>query len=208
MTVILIVTNLAVFVWSRFLSGAFDAILNTWGFIAATWNSSAISATAVPWPLLTPLTSLFLHGGVLHAVGNLWFLRVFGDNVEDEQGRGRFLFFYLICGLFAVFTQYLYAPDARLPLVGASGAVSGVLAAYVLYHPTAMIHSFVPVVIIMVPVRLPAFLFIGVWAALQFLGGIYAASHTQIAFAAHIGGFIAGIGIGPVFRKRSRRRKR
>ncbi len=207
-TLTLIAANAAIFVWSRFFSNHFDRIIKLWGFVSVDWRTGMAHALAVPQDALTPVTSLFLHGGVLHALGNLWFLGIFGDNVEDEQGHGRFLFFYLICGLFAVYGHYLYAPDSALPLVGASGAISGVLAAYVFYHPTAMVRSFVPVIVILVPVRIPAFLFIGIWALMQVAGGMYGGEGTSVAYAAHVAGFIAGLGLAPFFRQKVRRRKR
>ncbi len=203
-TLALVAVNLGLFAWSRFFSGRYEAILHDWGFIPALWSGHATKGLSQPCPALTPLTSLFLHGGILHTVGNLWFLWVFGDNVEDEHSHGRYLAFYLITGLFAVFSHYLSAPASDSPLVGASGAVSGVLAAYVFYRPLARIHSLVPVIFILVRVEIPAFVFIGIWALIQVLGQLQIQT-GGIAYAAHIGGFMAGLGLAPLFWKRRRR---
>lgn len=208
---LLIAGNTLIFVWTRFLSGQFETLINQWGFVSSEWRGLDILETAASpssaSTLATPLTSLFLHAGVLHALSNLWFLKVFGDNVEDAQGRPRFLVFYILCGLFAVFVHYAVDPAASLPLVGASGAVSGVLAAYVFYYPTVMIQSFVPVIIILVPVRIPAFMFIGIWALIQVAGSMVYTGGPGIAYGAHVGGFLAGLALAPVFRrKRSSRR--
>ncbi|MDH5492939.1 MAG: rhomboid family intramembrane serine protease [Myxococcales bacterium] len=142
--------------------------------------------------LITPLTSLFMHASWLHLLGNMWFLHVFGDNVEDALGRWRFALFFLGTGLAAAATQILMDPSSRVPMIGASGAVSGVLGAYVLLYPHARVVTFVPLLFI----ELPAFVFVFVWFALQVFGlsaALGQGGGAGIAWSAHVGGFIAGL---------------
>jgi membrane associated rhomboid family serine protease len=143
--------------------------------------------------LSTPITSMFMHGGLAHLLSNMWFLHVFGDNVEDMLGRVRFVLFYLFTGVLAVAAHVLIQPDSRLPLVGASGAISGVLGAYVLLFPRARVVTFFPIFFFF---ELPAFFFILLWFALQVFSGCGSLSSTEtsgIAFFAHVGGFLAGV---------------
>ena len=142
--------------------------------------------------LSTPITSLFLHGGLAHLLSNMWFLHVFGDNVEDALGRIRFVRVYLFTGVVAVLAHVVIQPDSRLPLVGASGAISGVLGAYVLLFPRARVVTF----FFLFFFELPAFFFILLWFALQVFSGCGSLSSTEtsgIAFFAHVGGFLAGV---------------
>lgn len=155
---------------------------------------------AVPYYLLsgygpslsTPFTSMFMHGGLGHLMSNMWFLHVFGDNVEDALGRIRYLAFYLFTGVVAVFVHSLIQPGSQLPLVGASGAISGVLGAYVLLFPRARVVTFVPIFFFF---ELPAFFFILFWFVMQVFSGCSLSSTETagIAFSAHVGGFLAGI---------------
>jgi len=145
--------------------------------------------------LSTPLTSMFMHGGLAHLAGNLWFLHVFGDNVEDVLGHVRYAVFYLVCGLVAVFAHAAIEPTSLVPMVGASGAISGVLGAYVLLHPRARVVTFVPIFFLF---ELPASMFIIVWFGLQVFAGFGSLGAIDqagggVAFFAHIGGFLAGI---------------
>lgn len=141
-----------------------------------------------------PLTSMFLHGGWLHLIGNMWFLWVFGNNVEDSMGRVRYLAFYLLAGLGAAAVQTFLNPASPIPMVGASGAISGVMGAYVLLYPRVRVHMIVILVFFITRVRVPAFLMLGYWFLIQLVGG--AASMGQegggVAFWAHVGGFVAG----------------
>lgn len=205
-TVLLIAVNAAIFVWSRFFSGHYEQVLTRWGYTSSQWAANLLAPSPDLAVLATPFTSIFLHDGVLHTLGNAWFLGVFGDNVEEGQGRWRFLFFYLVCGLFSVFAYHAMEPANRLPLVGASGAISGVLAAYALYYPKAVIRSFVPVIVILVPMRVPALVFIAGWMVIQLAGTMMSTGEPGVAYAAHLGGFVAGLALAPVFRKRKRRR--
>ena len=144
--------------------------------------------------LSTPLTSMFMHGGLGHLMSNMWFLHVFGDNVEDALGRLRYFLFYLLTGVAAVIAHVLVDPSSKLPLVGASGAISGVLGAYVLLFPRARVVTFVPIFFFF---ELPAFFFILIWFGMQVLssfGSLSATATAGIAFMAHVGGFVAGVG--------------
>ena len=143
--------------------------------------------------LSTPLTSMFMHGGLAHLMSNMWFLHVFGDNVEDALGRVRYVLFYLFTGVAAVLAHAFIQPASQLPLVGASGAISGVLGAYILLHPRARVVTYVPPFFFF---ELPAFFFIAIWFAMQVFSSFGSLSATEtagIAFFAHVGGFIAGV---------------
>lgn len=154
-------------------------------------------------PAATMFTSMFLHGSWLHLAGNMLFLWVFGDNVEDRLGKLRFLLFYLACGVAAVLAQALPAPDARVPMVGASGAVSGVLGAYLLWFPRARVLVLVPFSLI----RLPAVWVLGLWFLVQLVASLSAPpGEGGVAFRAHLGGFVAGLALAPLFLARRRAR--
>jgi membrane associated rhomboid family serine protease len=144
---------------------------------------------------------MFMHGGWMHLIWNMWFLWIFGDNVEDRLGHWRFLVFYLLCGVLAALAHLILHPTAKIPLVGASGAISGVLGAYLVSFPTAMIYTLVFIFFM----EIPAFLFLVLWFAFQFLSGaseLSGAEGAGVAYWAHIGGFVAGIFLVRVFRKR------
>ena len=143
---------------------------------------------------LTVLTSMFLHGGWLHLLGNMLFLWIFGNNVEDRLGRIRFIPFYLICGAVAALTQALADRSSEIPLIGASGAISGVLGAYLLLYPRAMVLTLI-LPIFLVPI--PAWLMLGLYFLLQFvyLGGEATVNGGGVAYLAHIGGFVAGLAL-------------
>lgn len=155
-----------------------------------------------PGAWVTVLTSMFMHGGLVHVLGNLWFLRLFGDNVEDDMGPGRFAVFYLLCGVAAAVAQVVMAPGSGVPMVGASGAIAGVLAAYLVLYPRARVVTLVPIFIFLQFVELPAFVFIALWFGLQFFSGVGAigAVGGGVAYWAHIGGFVAGLALAFVFR--------
>ena len=145
---------------------------------------------------ITLLTSMFLHGSWMHILGNLLFLWVFGGNVEDAMGPSRFAVFYLLSGLSAAIAQILWDPNSSIPMVGASGAIGGVMGAYLLLYPRVKVHIFAFFVLAF-PVRVPAYLMLGYWLLLQVIGGLGANSMTGgTAFCAHVGGFIAGTFFG------------
>jgi membrane associated rhomboid family serine protease len=148
----------------------------------------------------TPLSSMFLHGGWFHLIGNMWFLWVFGNNVEDSMGHARYLFFYLLCGLAAAATQTLENPSSAVPMVGASGAISGVMGAYVVLYPKVRVHMLVILGIFITRIVVPAYLMLGYWFLLQLVGGGLAQGEGGVAFWAHAGGFIAGAVLIYMFR--------
>lgn len=151
----------------------------------------------------TVLTSMFLHGSWGHLIGNMWFLWVFGDNVEDVMGPIRFVVFYLLCGLAAAFAQIGSDTDSIIPMVGASGAIGGVMGAYALLFPRVKVNTLIFLGFYVTTLRVPAIFMLGYWFVLQLLQGLPALGSTQggVAFWAHIGGFLAGIALIYVFRR-------
>jgi len=162
-----------------------------------------------PGSLITPLTSMFLHGGLGHVLGNLWFLFVFGDNVEEALGHARFAFFYVACGLAAASMQVAIGPVSTVPMIGASGAIAGVLGAYIVFFPRARVLTFVPVFFLL---EVPAFVYVFVWFALEVVRASFSlgASTAEggIAFFAHVGGFVAGVLLAALFRAARGRARR
>jgi membrane associated rhomboid family serine protease len=154
-----------------------------------------------PW--MTIFTSMFMHGGWMHLIGNMLYLWIFGDNVEDSMGHGRFIVFYLACGAAAVFAQALPDPSSTVPMVGASGAISGVLGAYLLLYPHARVLVAIPFGFYLHTMRIPAGLVLVLWFGLQLLSNAMAqAGQGGVAFRAHIGGFVAGMILIPIFKQR------
>jgi membrane associated rhomboid family serine protease len=149
---------------------------------------------------ITPLSSMFLHGGWFHLIGNMWFLWVFGNNVEDSMGHIRFLAFYLLCGLAAAATQTYMNPSSPIPMVGASGAISGVMGAYIVLYPRVRVHMLVILGFFITRIVVPAYLMLGYWFAIQLLGGSLSQEQGGVAFWAHAGGFIAGAILIHLFR--------
>ena len=147
----------------------------------------------------TVITSMFMHGGWLHIIGNMWFLWVFGNNIEDSMGHMRFVVFYLLCGVAAAGTQLLADPHSRMPMVGASGAISGVLGAYMLIYPRVRVHTFVTLGFFVTSVALPAYVLLGYWFVLQLLLGTVSRTTGGIAVWAHVGGFVAGVALIKLF---------
>ena len=144
----------------------------------------------------TVITSMFMHGGWLHVLGNMWFLWVFGNNIEDSMGHVRFVLFYLLCGIVAAATQTLVSPGSLVPMVGASGAISGVMGAYILLYPRVRVHTLVTLGFFVTTIALPAYVMLGYWFVYQLLlGTVGALSRLEggVAFWAHVGGFVAGV---------------
>jgi membrane associated rhomboid family serine protease len=154
----------------------------------------------------TLITSMFMHGGWFHILGNLWFLSVFGDNVEDSMGPIRFILFYLACGIVAALAHVASSPHSTVPVVGASGAIGGVMGAYAALYPRAPVHMLVTLGFFFTRIVVPAYLMLGYWFLLQLLGGIPALQGEGggVAFWAHVGGFAAGIALLPLFRDPAR----
>jgi membrane associated rhomboid family serine protease len=152
---------------------------------------------------LTVLTAMFLHGGWFHIVGNMWFLWVFGNNIEDSMGHVRFLLFYLLCGSVAAAAQVLSAPDSAVPMIGASGAISGVMGAYLVLYPRVKVYTLIFLFLFITVVALPAYVLLGFWFLLQLVSGsVSQAAGGGVAFWAHVGGFVAGVVLIPLFRRR------
>ena len=165
-TWVIIALNAAVWLYQLSLGVELQGFVDRWGVVPFYLTLPALGS----W--ITPLTSLFMHAGWVHVVMNMWFLHVFGDNIEDELGPGRFALFYVVCGGAAVTAQVAIDPSSQVPMVGASGAIAGVLGAYTLLHPRAAVITVVPIVIIPWLVQLPAWVFLFVWFALQIVQGI------------------------------------
>jgi membrane associated rhomboid family serine protease len=140
------------------------------------------------------MTSMFLHGSWMHLIGNMWFLWIFGNNVEDSMGRLRFIAFYLLTGLAAALGQVITNPDSAIPMVGASGAISGVMGAYLVLYPRVKVYALIPIFIVFTSIALPAWAMLGYWFLIQFASGLFAIrGEAGVAFWAHIGGFVAGV---------------
>jgi membrane associated rhomboid family serine protease len=153
----------------------------------------------------TAVTSMFLHGGWFHLLGNMWFLWVFGNNIEDAMGHARFVVFYLVCGLLAAAAQVASGPSSPVPMVGASGAISGVMGAYLVLYPRVLVHTIIFLGIFLTRVTLPAWVMLLYWAFFQVLGSLPAIASRQtgggVAFMAHLGGFVAGVVLIKLFAK-------
>jgi membrane associated rhomboid family serine protease len=161
--------------------------------------------------MLTAVTSMFLHGGWLHFLGNMLYLWIFGDNVEDQLGHGRFILFYLICGVAAGLAHVFMNPASTIPTIGASGAIAGVMGAYFVLYPHSRILALLPLFIFWEVIEVPAILFLGIWFVMQFFSGVGSiamgarAASGGVAFWAHVAGFLAGMASVFVLRKPSRR---
>ncbi|HTQ30141.1 MAG TPA: rhomboid family intramembrane serine protease [Opitutaceae bacterium] len=199
MTVLIIAANLGVFAYEVLLAlqspRAFEAFVGAHALVPGRLLASGID----PREWSTLFTHMFLHGGFMHVAGNCWFFWIFGNNIEDRLGSLRFLFFYLLCGLGAAALQIAVDPGSALPMLGASGAISGVLGAYLILFPTAWVYTLVPWIVPIIPV--PAFLFLLVWFVFQALNGVGSllsgagAAAGGVAWWAHAGGFAAGIAL-------------
>ncbi len=152
----------------------------------------------------TVFTSMFMHGGWMHLGFNMLFLWIFGDNVEDSMGHVRYLVFYLTCGVAAALAQGLVNPDSTIPMVGASGAISGVLGAYLLLHPRATVRTVIFLGLFVTMMHLPALVVLGLWFVMQLVNAAFSNSgEAGVAFWAHVGGFVAGMALVPIFKKAS-----
>ena len=192
-----VLLNLIVFVLELRQGRALEAWLYRFGVIPSQWTVGLGRVSEWPSQWLTLLTSQFLHGGFLHLASNMWYLWIFADNVEDRLGHARFVLLYLGSGVAAVAAQILVTPQSAVPMVGASGAIAGVLGAYLLLFPSARIVTLIPLGWYWDTVELPAFLFLGFWFLLQWIQGMttlgQVASVGGIAVWAHVGGFVSGM---------------
>ncbi len=194
----LLVANVAAFAVELRQGAALEGFLYRFGVVPGHWDVSSPS-DFLGWPqlFLTLLTSQFLHGGMLHLASNMLYLWIFADNVEDRLGHARFLLLYLGSGVAAAVAQLLASPQSSIPMVGASGAIAGVLGAYLLLFPSARIVTLIPLGWFWETVELPAVLFLGFWFLLQWWQGLtmigQVADVGGVAFWAHIGGFLSGV---------------
>ena len=205
-TLVLIGTCVAVFLWQRTLDAeAARRVIVALGAIPAVLTGHARLPADLVWVpgYLTAFTSMFLHGGWMHLAGNMLFLWIYGDNVEDSMGHLPFLGFYLLCGVAAVLAQVLPSPLAPYPMIGASGAISGVLGAYLLLFPRANVLTLVLLPFFFTTVRLPAMLLLPLWFAVQLVSDLSGhADGAGVAFRAHIGGFLSGMVLVCLFKRR------
>jgi membrane associated rhomboid family serine protease len=150
------------------------------------------------------ITSMFMHGSWMHLIGNMWFLWIFGNNIEDSMGGTRFLVFYVLCGLGAALLQVFVSPASGVPMVGASGAISGVMGAYLILFPHVRVFAMVPLGFMMTSIALPAWSMLAYWFFLQFIGGVadFSGEGGGVAFWAHVGGFVAGVVLIKLFVRR------
>jgi membrane associated rhomboid family serine protease len=200
-TVALITLNALAFVYELSLGPAVERFLTIYGLVPADFS------------IVTLFTSMVLHSGFLHFGGNMLYLWIFGDNVEDRMGHGRFVVFYLMCGAAAATAQTWMQPDSYVPMVGASGAIAGVMGAYFVMYPRSKIVTLVPFFFFIQLVEVPAIFFLGIWFLMQFLSGLDSiAVATEggasggVAIWAHLAGFAAGLGGVTLFRRRERQR--
>jgi len=193
-----------VFLYELSLGARVEHFVRTTGVTPAVVSASLLQGHMAVRPALTLLSSMFVHGGWMHLLGNMLFLYIFGDNVEDRLGHGSYLVFYLLCGAGASLVQVYAQQNSAAPLIGASGAISGVLGAYFLLYPRARVLTLIPLFVFFPVVELSAFFFLGFWFLLQFIQGALAAAGGDaaaggVAWWAHAGGFVAGAVLLPVF---------
>jgi len=203
-TVGIIIANVAVFAYQLKLGPLNQAFIYNFGAISKEiWTFANLPDSQALPPLLSLFSSMFLHGGFSHIIGNMMYLWIFGDNVEDQLGHFSFLIFYLICGLFAALFNTIMSQGSTIPMIGASGAISGVLGAYVLRFPRAKIHILFFVFIFVRVIQLPALLVLGFWFAMQLFSSLSAGGNLGggVAWFAHVGGFVLGFLIMLFFRR-------
>lgn len=205
----LILVNVLCFLFELQLGDGLDQFLATHGFVPARFTAGLEDGSFVLGLIAPVATSMFLHGNLLHLASNMWMLWIFGDNVEDRMGRGGYLCFYLLCGVAAVLAQFISSPMSQAPMIGASGAISGVIGAYFLLYPRARILTLFPIFILFYLIEIPAYFFIGFWFLMQFLQGtahqlaVGKLAEGGVAWWAHVGGFGAGMMLMGLFIRRS-----
>jgi membrane associated rhomboid family serine protease len=197
-TMVLIAINVLVFLHQVSLdSFSLNYFIARYGMIPARFQISDV------------FTSMFLHGGWLHLIGNMWFLWIYGDNIEDTLGHGKYLLFYLLCGVAAAMAQVAVSLDSRVPNIGASGAIAGVMGAYLVKFPHSRITTLVFVFVFVTTVEVPALIILAFWFVIQFFSGVgsigeYHLSRGGVAWFAHIGGFVAGMLLIKIMKTRER----
>jgi membrane associated rhomboid family serine protease len=196
---ILIGINVLVFIFELGLSnGELQNFVNEYALVPSRLHNQPTTFA------ITIFTSMFMHAGWFHILSNMWILFIFGDNVEDRMGPAPYLFFYLLGGVAAALLQTYVGTGTDIPVLGASGAIAGVLGAYVFLYPSARVVTLVPIVFFLTVIEVPAILFIGFWFITQLFSGLASIGAVEgVAWWAHIGGFIVGLVIGPFFLRRS-----
>ena len=199
----LVIANVVIFVFMLFLGDKTEVLVNTFGYVPARMLHPASFGYARFEVLVTLVTSLFLHGGFVHLLGNMIYLWVFGGAVEDAVGHGRYLLFFIACGAIGSLTHTVVFPRSMIPSIGASGSIAGVLGAFLVLRPSARIVTVFPLVVYWAMAEIHAALFLPIWFAMQFFNGflaLAAAERTQIAVGvawwAHVGGFLFGAAVG------------
>ncbi|MBN2045201.1 MAG: rhomboid family intramembrane serine protease [Anaerolineales bacterium] len=189
-TWLIVAANTAVFLFQLMMDNAqLEWFINNFAFIPASWQSYPF------WFVITLFTSMFMHGGWLHFISNMWILIIFGDNVEDRMGPVKYLVFYLLGGLAAGLMQFAVAPMSTIPTLGASGAIAGVMGAYIVLFPQARVDTLVPLIFFFRHVNVPAWIYLGFWFVTQLFSGVMALGQVAVggvAWWAHIGGFAFG----------------
>ncbi len=196
LTIALIVMNALIFFYEFYLGDRLGDFIRRYGLIPDNFffytetHQGGLVERYGPF-----FTSMFLHGGWMHVISNMWYLWIFGDNIEDRLGRGRFFIFYILCGLAAGVAHLLLNADSKIPTVGASGAIAGIMGAYVVLYPRARVQTLIPIFIFIQFIEIPAFFFLGFWVLLQFFQGtasLMSADSGGVAWWAHLGGFVFG----------------
>jgi hypothetical protein len=190
----IILANVLAFAFELSLGDSLTEFMREWGVVPGRLIASFAGDTALPVELATVLTSMFLHGGWLHLIGNMWYLWIFGDNVEDRMNPVRYLVFYLAAGAVAALVHSALLPGSPVPTVGASGAIAGVLGAYAQAYPRARVLTLIPVFFFFQVVAIPALILLGIWFLIQFISGTlsFGSGSGGVAWWAHIAGFIFG----------------
>jgi len=197
---LIVIANVLVFLYEERLPDPARAqLIEHYAIVPVQLDLAPRAFLHAPEDYLTLVTSMFLHGNLLHVLGNLWTLAIFGDNVEDRMGKLRFLIFYFLCGILAGVVHVYFNRESPVPTIGASGAISGVMGAYFVLYPRARVITLIPLIIYPLFVELPAYVFLGVWFAAQIMSGTASLATPDqpggVAFLAHVGGFLAGIAL-------------
>ncbi|MEK6559843.1 MAG: rhomboid family intramembrane serine protease [Planctomycetota bacterium] len=207
-TVSIIALNILVFLFELSLGQGLDSFLFQFGVVPIkVYYSTDIPGSNIINTYFPFLSFMFLHGGFVHLISNMWFLWIFGDNVEDRLGRIKFVIFYLICGIGSAIVHVYFNSQSGVPCVGASGAIAGVLGAYMVTFPRARVLVLIPLFIVWQMIELPAIIVLGFWFLIQFFSGTASISSTHgggVAWWAHIGGFVLGVILIKLFPKSRR----
>jgi membrane associated rhomboid family serine protease len=199
--VAIIAVNVLAFIWQMAQGPQLKEALFLYGIVPSRYSDPMVSVEFTTLQQTLPfLTSMFLHGGIMHILGNMWFLYIFGDNIEDRLGHLRYLVFYLLCGIAAGFVHLVTNWHSQMPTIGASGAIAGVMGGYLLLYPRARILTLIPIIFFFQFVELPAYIFLGFWIFIQVISAGFTRSDVGgIAWFAHIGGFVVGLVMVKVF---------